>query len=122
MTHLFQQGDFTLHSGRKSWFKIDCDALTEDDWKTLARLIAERHSFRSVVGIPTGGLELAVALQPYCELDVNLPVLIVDDVLTTGNSMNAVADTLKTNVVGVVIFSRTKDYPFWITPILEGKL
>ena len=28
---LFEQGHFTLHSGGKSWFKINCDSLSDDD-------------------------------------------------------------------------------------------
>ena len=32
MANLFQQGDFTLHSGERSGFKIECDALTSHDW------------------------------------------------------------------------------------------
>ena len=37
---LFQQGDFTLHSGERSGFKIECDALMFD-YAWLARLVSE---------------------------------------------------------------------------------
>lgn len=88
--NLFQIGDFSLHSGSKSKWKIECDALTSGDWETLALMIAERAKpFGAVLGVPRGGLALATALLPYVD-DRRVPrhpTLIVDDVLTTGNSV-----------------------------------
>lgn len=84
---LFQTGDFTLASGKRSTFKIECDALTDEDWSSLARLIAERSGdFSSVVGIPRGGLKLAKALEPYASQGSH-PRLVVDDVCTTGGTL-----------------------------------
>lgn len=65
MNNLFQIGDFRLHSGRKSTFKIECDALTDEDWETLARLISQRYTFGWVHGIPKGGWKLAECLWQY---------------------------------------------------------
>lgn len=40
--NLFKNGNFTLHSGAQSNYKIDCDALTDKDLETLA-LIAQDY-------------------------------------------------------------------------------
>ena len=120
--NLFQLGDFTLHSGDKSFFKIDCDALTDDDWATLARMIYENVTkFRKVIGIPNGGQKLAEALKPYRFPNPENPILIVDDVLTTGNSMEDMKSKLGENCIGAVVFTRNK-CPGWITPLFETRL
>ena len=114
---LFRLGDFTLHSGSKSYFRIDCDALTDDDWKCLARMVYELcKPFRKVVGVPLGGLKLAGALKPYCFPSPEYPVLIVDDVLTTGNSMEEIRKSVGTDCKGAVVFARDR-CPSWITPL-----
>jgi len=115
---LFRLGDFTLHSGNKSYYKIDCDALTDKDWATLARMIYESvGKFRKVVGIPNGGLKLAQALKPYRFPNPEYPTLIVDDVLTTGNSMEEIRKTMG-DCIGAVVFARNK-CPNWITPLFS---
>jgi hypothetical protein len=37
--NLFQLGSFTLASGKSSYWKLECDALADDDIKTLAEMI-----------------------------------------------------------------------------------
>ena len=60
--NLFQTGDFKLASGAKSNFKIECDALTESDWETLAMLIARNVGyFREVIGVWRRGNEARCA-------------------------------------------------------------
>lgn len=99
---MFQEGEFTLHSGGKSSFKIECDALTKADWKCLARMIAERVGcFSSVYGIPRGGQSLEFYLAPY--VADKGPRLVVDDVWTTGASMREV---LRKGDIGYVVFAR----------------
>ena len=116
---LFKLGDFTLHSGSKSYWKIDCDALADEDWATLARMVYESvGKFRKVVGIPQGGLKLAKALKSYRFLNPQYPTLIVDDVLTTGNSMEKMKKSLSGDCIGAVVFARGK-CPSWITPLLS---
>lgn len=55
---LFQRGDFTLASGARSFWKIECDNLSDEEVAILARLLAERipTAFYDVVGVPRGGL------------------------------------------------------------------
>lgn len=115
--NLFQRKDFVMHSGDIAHYKIECDALTDEDIETLAWLIAQKGKFSDVYGVPKGGSRLARALQKYVSFEG--PPLIVDDVLTTGNSMEESKIKLHwSNAIGVVIFAR-KSCPGWIKPIFE---
>ena len=108
MTNLFQRGSFILASGKASHFKIECDALTNEDWETLAMLIAERCSpFGTVEGIPTGGIKLANALRKYSSSNSSLRLL-VDDVYSTGQSLGKMR---KRNDEVWVVFARKKPTP-----------
>lgn len=104
---------FVSHSGLNLDFKIDCDALSDADIAALAAIIARRVEFGSVLGIPRGGLRLAKALEPYASVG---PRLIVDDVLTTGASMEAAR--MSDADIGVVIFARGP-CPDWVTPVFR---
>lgn len=111
---LFQQGNFNLHSGVKSWLKIDCDALTNEDLDTIAHLLIFRlPEFGSVEGVPTGGLRLAKALESYITTG---PLLIVDDVLTSGGSMEEHRNGR--DAIGSVIFARRQPAR-WIVPLFQ---
>jgi len=82
---LFQKGDFTSHAGLPLKWKIECDAISDKEWETLAFMISDLSApFSSVVGIPRGGVKLANALSKYVQ-PTGLP-LVVDDVYTTGTS------------------------------------
>ena len=117
--NLFQQGDFKLHSGLSSFWKIEADALTEDDWNTIAKLVGLNFRFKAVEGVPRGGLLFAEALKPYCATRISIyPILIVDDVLTTGTSMEE-QRAGRSNCMGVVLFSRKMEIPDWIYPIWQ---
>lgn len=115
---LFQRGNFILHSGEYSEFKIDADALTDDDIETIACLINENLplNFSSVEGVPTGGLRLAKAMEKYIYTKSIGPILIVDDVYTSGASMEK-QKAGRENVMGAVIFARNKPEP-WIISFL----
>jgi hypothetical protein len=109
---LFQLGDFVLHSGRRSKFKIDCDALSDSDIEAVAHILADiLPPFRNVVGVPRGGLRLAKALRPYCTPPDRFASiqgrewLVVDDVLTTGESLRQAMEE-KGDAIGAVIFAR----------------
>jgi orotate phosphoribosyltransferase len=99
--NLFQSGIFTLASGQTVNFKIECDALTEQDWKTLARIAAYvLPPFGNVIGVPTGGLPFAEALEEHATVG---PLLVADDVLTTGGS---IGKYMAKGDLGVVVFAR----------------
>lgn len=117
---LFKLGKIILNSEKESDFKIECDALTDEDIECLAAIIAKKFSFRSVNGVPTGGDRLANALRPYITFDgYDLPDLLVDDVLTTGESIKKFRDIYKiTNCLGIVIFARG-ECPRWVHPLFQ---
>lgn len=99
---LFQLGKFISHAGNELEWKIECDALTDDDWECLAKMISERTQFGSVYGIPRGGVKLQKALEKYCDPN-NKIRLVVDDVYTTGKSMR---DVMVGDDLGYVVFAR----------------
>ena len=86
--NLFDYGSFISHSGKELNWKIECEALNDDDWNCLAHMILEFNSipFQYAIGIPRGGVKLGDILDKYGTRNENDPVLIVDDVMTTGNS------------------------------------
>jgi len=116
---LFQKINVILHSGKKSDFKIECDDLSYSDVETLCYLISKKFKFFSVFGVPTGGIKFAEKLKKYCTNNPDDPTLVVDDVLTTGNSMiEFVKEQNIPNPIGVVLFSRGK-CPDWISPMFQ---
>ena len=117
---LFELGEFTSHSGLTLPFKIDCDALTDEDINCIAILIAAKTCFGAVEGIPRGGIRLADSLEEWATPETSSTVLIVDDVLTTGASMEQwkAKQPNPDAVVGWVIFARTKP-PEWVNAVFE---
>ncbi len=114
---IFIRQNITLHSGKPSDFKIECDGLSDEDINTLAFLIAKQITFGKVVGVPSGGLRLAEALKQY-HTPSSENTLIADDVLTTGGSMEEMRKKVEGKSVGVVIFARGK-CPSWIMPMFQ---
>lgn len=127
--NLFMQGDFTLASGMKSRWKIECDALTEKDWEGVAAIANEMLPiFHLVKGVPRGGIPFANALQKYARPEGIIPppiLIICEDVVTTGSSMERVAEQVRTDpnysdvvIFGVCLFARGKA-PLWVRPIFQ---
>lgn len=104
---------FVMHNGKPSDFKIECDALTDEEIETFAMLIAKRFQFRDVVPVPRGGYRIRGALKKYCSAG---PLLIVDDVLTTGLSMEM--ERIEPSDIGVVLFARGP-CPDWVHPVFS---
>ncbi len=116
---LFVKKEWTMHSGGKANYKIECDALTDEDLDCLAYIISQKGKFREVYGVPRGGVRLAKALEQYKSEDGVR--LIVDDVLTTGNSMEDAKVKLNwLDAVGVVLFARGTCND-WIKPLFQMK-
>ena len=114
--NLFELGDFTLAGGGSSKWKIECDALSEKDWRCLARMAVEYYGHPGAVeGVPRGGLPFARNLEPY--LRAYGRWWIVDDVLTTGRSMERMRNG-RIDVVGVVVFARGT-CPAWVRPLFQ---
>lgn len=125
--NLFQFGDFTLRSGTKSKWKLECDALTPNDWEGLAQIASELlPPFALTLGVPRGGIPFAQALNKFATGSIEHPVLICEDVVTTGGSIERYRDQLTTQTnkaggdkyIGVTVFARGK-CPSWITPLFQ---
>lgn len=104
-TNLFKTGKFKLASGLNTTWKIDCDALTDLDWASLAHIAMTNYGLRfgAVEGVPRGGIKLAQAMWPYREPGSDR-LLICDDVWTTGESWNA--HRAGRDAIGLVVFQR----------------
>jgi orotate phosphoribosyltransferase-like protein len=107
---LFDDEEFISHAGLKLGWKIEMDALYTDDWRCLAKMIMEYETrpFRKAVGIPRGGVRLGQMLNEYATGNPDDPVLIVDDVYTTGASFKEFISEnyLVTPVICWVVFAR----------------
>lgn len=124
---LFQIINFTTHSGLELSWKIEYDALTPEEWDALAQIVAKRLIFREAIGVPSdNGEKFAQALNKYTSPESNI-VLLVDDVLTTGASMEGLLQQafeqrqkhgLDSDYWGVVVFARG-ELPYWVLPIFQ---
>lgn len=107
---LFQRIHFTSASGQPLTWKVECDALTDEDWATLAEIAIEQFGLRfsKVYGVPHGGLPFAQALRAHVTHDPTDPTLVVDDVWTTGGSMRTFmeANLFDANTIKLVAFAR----------------
>lgn len=113
---LIELGQYRLASGNQSFFKLDCDALTDDDILACAVLLHRRlPEFGRIEGVPAGGLRLATAMKEFATTG---PLLIVDDVVTTGGSMEK--HRAGREAIGACIFFRP--WPGCLTPEFAGWL
>ncbi len=124
MPSLFQRGNFVLNSGAISTWKIECDSLSDEDIEALAEMMRKLvRPFGEVEGVPRGGLRIAAAMKEFITPDCPI-LLIVDDVLTTGGSMQRMrqshADRGKEvwQIDGCVIWARGKCPP-WIRAVQQ---
>ena len=121
---LFQKVDFKSHSGLNLSWKIECDEISKKEWKCLAEMIMdyEKRPFQAALGIPRGGIILGTYLNEYSTQNIEDPYLIVDDVLTTGGSMddfvNSYFRNRKPNYFGWVVFARNKPQ-HWVKALYQ---
>lgn len=123
---LFQKEDFVSHAGLDLTWKIEMDALSFEEWKCIAHMIMEHEPrpFCSTIGVPRGGMILSKILNQYSTQNFSDPYLIVDDVLTTGGSMDEFTDSYfrnrdtKNGHFGWVVFARTKPQD-WIKALFQ---
>ena len=123
-THLFQSIDFKSHSGLDLSWKIEMDALSDPEWFTIKKMIMElTPPFKEAVGIPQGGIKLGNLLNEHGTGKEEDPICIVDDVLTTGGSMEYFLTQYQRNrrpftVIGWVVFARGQ-CPGWVTSLFQ---
>ena len=123
MIDLFQRIDFTSHSGLDLTWKIEMDALTRDEWECIAHMIFELSPpFKEAIGIPRGGVKLGKLLNLHGTGKREDPICIVDDVLTTGGSMNEFKQKRHwrnpSKYIGWVVFARNKP-PSWVKALFQ---
>ena len=114
--NLLIREDFISHAGLPLTWKVECDTLSEDDYEALAKIVSEKIKFKDVIGIPRGGIPFENALKQYASNDVNDPLLICDDVYTTGTSMREV---YQEGAIGIVVFARNEITDDWIKAIWQ---
>ena len=117
--NIFIREDFISHAGLPLTWKVECDALTDEDYEALAKIVSEKMTFRDVKGIPRGGIPFENALKQYCTNNDNDRLLICDDVYTTGTSMREVYEK---DAIGVVVFARNEITDDWIKAIWQLSL
>ena len=123
MIELFQKIDFKSHSGLDLTWKIEMDALTPNEWECIAHMIMEHTPpFREAVGIPRGGNILGRFMNKHGTGQRQDPICIVDDVLTTGGSMEEFRRKRQwrnpTEYIGGVVFARSKP-PDWVKVLFQ---
>ena len=95
---LFQDGDFKSHAGLPLKWKLECDAITDEEWRCIAKMVMDYQvqPFYKAVGIPRGGLKFAEAMNEYASGNPEDQTMICDDVFTTGTSFK---DFVKETVI-----------------------
>lgn len=104
---LFRYGTFTSAAGAALDWKIECDALTDEDWACIAEVgRAALPAYGGVYAVPRGGLPLANHMARWRDSRLST-ALVVDDVWTTGHSMRFIAKQYGlVNWIGFVAFAR----------------
>ena len=125
MIDLFQKIDFTSHAGLDLPWKVEMDALSHREWECISHMIRELSPpFREAIGIPRGGNVLGKLLNRHGTGKEEDPICIVDDVLTTGMSMDTYREEMdierwqKSCALGWVVFARVRP-PKWIKALFQ---
>lgn len=135
----FHKDPVTLHSGGKSHWLVRSDLMFADEhlrkavisfWGLVLSRLRPRPAF--VLGVPRGGVPWAKALAQrieaiYIEPDGEIPeegeVVVVDDVVTTGHSLNEFRPDIPVRVSLAVVSRGSKSVgAAWMTihlPLVE---
>lgn len=111
-----------LYSGALSYWKVGCDALTDEELNWFAKMISVVvEPFGVVEYVPTGARRIGEKVEKYA-LTGHPTVLIVDDVLTTGNSMESFRRDVQilypnAKIIGATMFNRSGIHIDWINSI-----
>ena len=121
---LFKSINFKSHSGLNLSWKIECEALSASEWATISKMIMEvTPPFQRALGIPKGGVKLGELLNEHATGNEKDPICIVDDVLTTGESMEYFLSQYGRNrspftAIGWVVFARVQT-PDWVQALFQ---
>lgn len=127
---LFQRGHFVFSSGRESDVKVEIDEASDEDIEVLALLGVKRlGGFSAVCPVPKGksgsltdnAERIAKVLRPLANPDNEfLPILVVDDVFTTGESIMKMKQLVEREgrqaAMGLVLFAWAKPPP-WVNAV-----
>ena len=121
--NLFQSVDFKSHAGLDLSWKIEMDALEDAEWVTISQMILElSEPFKEAIGVPRGGTKLGKLLNQHGTGKRDNPILIVDDVLTTGGSREDFKRKRvfrnPTKYIGWVVFARGYP-PSWCKALFQ---
>jgi orotate phosphoribosyltransferase len=124
MSDLLIKGKFVLHSGQPSFWKIEGDNISNSMWDIIAELSREvlpLTNYGELVPIPKGGLPFAAAIlrmkPAIVGYNKSIP-LIVDDVWTTGKSMEEYLLNHK-GAQGLTAFSRGNTYKSSVRSVIR---
>jgi hypothetical protein len=119
---IFSKGDYSIHNGRVTPWRIIPSSFSDEDWECFAQLIAERFpNFEKVIGVSQFGVKLESHLSQY---STHGGLLIVDDVLypETMNKMRLYFRTRKKyvnyDIQGFTVFARVP-CPSWIRALWQ---
>lgn len=121
---IFTSNAFIGHSGATLYGKVECDGFSLEDWRGMATMVnayVKLPPFTRAVGVPRGGIILAVCMSAYGKADIGERVLVTDDVLTTGNSILKMMGMYQ-QAIGLVAFDRSQKplppnvYALWSLP------
>ena len=118
----FLSGDYSVHLGRITPWRIDPSQFDDGDWDCFAQMVVERYpNFERVVGVSQYGVKLESHLTQHA---THGGLLIVDDVLhpQTINDMRLYFRTrekyVNHQIQGFVIFARVP-CPRWVRALWQ---
>jgi len=135
---IYHKKPITLHSGGKSHWFVDGQAIFDDPnlresvlkcWGEAIHSLVQSHEDFLFIGVPRGGIRWAEAIAERCGGEAALPgkyqirqhrlIVAVDDVVTTGASLDSVQADWKLAVVSRLPVWERKRLNAWAWISLE---